>query len=308
MATITASGIMTTPWEAERGIYSLSAPAQAAGDFSVDGTRARPQWRDIPMRIAGPYYFESETNVLLPGEGEGFALRNGEGIDTTIAGVHLTSTSTLDAGRLSIAQQYRTQMAELPADQIVEARRAAALHQRALPVLRAPAGTRRAWDYANDRSALAPLEAAYATLIEKAEDDDTQPWLNRVQFRMGTFDFEGALADMERAIEIEPSAYALGVRGSIKQALGDREGALADYEAVEDLAADGSSFSSRIELLGRMGREEDALMLAEVPPMPSNPTRRTSSWRTRWAGRGGSTRRSRCSKARWPRARAMAAS
>ena len=45
-------------------------------------------------------------------------------------------------------------------------------------------------------------------------------------------DLQGARDALDRAIELAPDyAPALGARGDVRRALGDREGAIADYDA-----------------------------------------------------------------------------
>ena len=263
LATITASGIMTTPWTAERGVYRLSPPAQSAADFSLGGDRARRSWREIPLRMNGPAYFASQTEVILPDSGEGYALRNGEDIDTRIAGVELVSKATLAGDRLTLVQRNRSSAAELAAADIADAKRATTRHARSLPQLIAPADTRRAWNYASDRSALARIEAAYAKLIADADEGDSQPYLNRAAFRAGTYDFAGALEDYDAAIAIDSSPYTLFDRGAVHTLLGNKEAALADYETAEEIDPDGASYPARIDLLGKLGRTDEALALAE---------------------------------------------
>jgi tetratricopeptide (TPR) repeat protein len=263
IATYNAKGLVTTPWTQDRGVYRLSAPAQAAGDFSIDANRSRAAWRDIPLRINYPLYSRSEVEVLLPDEADAFTLRNGDPIDTMIAGVHLTSTTRLDGGKLTIVQSNRSTRPEIAADEIADARRQAARHERALPLLIAPESAMRAWEYGKDRSRLAAMDEIYATLVAEADADDPSALLNRASFRRGTLDYEGALADYGAALEIEADEQTYFARADLRGVMGDLEGALEDIETAEDLAPTGWSYPQRVQWLGRLGRADEAVALAE---------------------------------------------
>ncbi|GMM93042.1 DUF3857 domain-containing protein [Qipengyuania sp. MTN3-11] len=263
IATYTAEGLMTTPWTQDRGIYRLSAPGQAAADFTIGGNRSRAAWRDIPLRMNFPLYFTSDVEVLLPDGAQEFTLRNSDPIDTTIAGVRLTSDAVLSGDRLSIEQSNRSTRREIPASEIAEARRQAALHERALPLLVAPDDVTRSWQYGDDRSPLAAIEATYEKLIADADADEPLPYVNRAAFREGTLDFAGALADYDAALAIEEDENVYSARASLKAAMGDLEGALADIETAENLSPTGWSYGDRVDWLGRLGRSDEALSLAE---------------------------------------------
>ena len=262
-ATYKAKGLITSPWTQDRGVYRLSAPAQAAADFSIDSNRSRAAWRDIPLRINYPLYYRSQVEVLLPEEADAFTLRNGDPIDTVIAGVQLTSTARLGDGKLTIAQINRSTRPEIPADEIATARREAARHERALPVLIAPESAMRAWEYGKDRSRLAAMEKIFADLIEEADADDPSAYLNRASFRRGTLDYKGALADYDAALAIEADENTYFARAELYGMMGDLEAALEDIETAEDLSPTGWSYPQRVQWLGRLGRADEALMLAE---------------------------------------------
>ncbi|MBU2032928.1 MAG: DUF3857 domain-containing protein [Alphaproteobacteria bacterium] len=263
LAKITASGVMTSPWKPERGIYQLSPPAQIAAQIDFAASRSRTEWRDIPIRLNGPYYGTTELEVILPQAGEGFTLRNDEPIKADIGGVEVSSNVEMVGDRLILRQSRRSYKEELPASELTAVKRQLAQHLRALPIARAPEATRRAWDYGTDRSALAPLEQVYAALIEDAEDSDSSALINRAAFRKGTFDHAGSIQDYDAAIAMDPTTELYLARAHARFMLGDYETALEDYRMAEDSDPDGSTYSTQVELLGLMGQGEDARILAE---------------------------------------------
>lgn len=264
VAVVSAKGLVGTPWEREGKNYRFKAPAQAAREVSFEADRARAAWRAIPLRLNGPVYFASNTEVTLP-EDASIAL---EGISTptnaTIGGVEITSEAKLEGPRLTVVQTMRSLDEELPADRIAPARRELAKFDKQLPVLRTAGEVRELWQYfGKDRALLAPLEALYAKGIAEAEPDDATPYTNRASFRAGIYDYAGALADVEAAMKIEDSRDLFASRAAIRLELGDIEGALADTQEAEALQPDGSTYSDQILLLGLLGRSAEGVTLAE---------------------------------------------
>ncbi|MDA9918575.1 hypothetical protein N9D37_01630, partial [Erythrobacter sp.] len=118
----------------------------------------------------------------------------------------------------------------LPENFREERRKAAALARQETKLV-APVDLPRIWRFAQskDRSSLAPLEKAYAQLIEN-ESDEVTPYLSRAAFRYDTYDFSGALEDMSKVIELEATADYYGQRSSVHAMLLDKEATKADLE------------------------------------------------------------------------------
>ncbi len=78
--------------------------------------------------------------------------------------------------------------------------------------------------------------ADYTALIEEHPDDLTAHY-KRGRARLELGDLDGALADANRAIEIDRDAwYGYSLRSEVRRALGDFEGSLADRETLESLS------------------------------------------------------------------------
>ncbi len=278
LAVIKASGIITTPWSKDQDRYELTPPAQAAKDIAFEADRARSLWRDIPLRLNGPIYHRSTLEMILPQEGEGFAMTGDGDIDEIIGGVAVKSAGTLNGNRFKLAQEMQSVEAELPADAIPGAKRALNAHLRSLPELRAPEDILETWEYGGaNRELLAAHEAAYAQLIADGEPDDPENFINRASFRAGVFDHAGALEDLNAAIEIEPSSNLYGRRAAMQVELGDLAAALSDAQEIEAIDNKGDTYFWQIDLLGRLGRIEegetlvaDFVELAEKPHMATH--------------------------------------
>jgi len=263
-ATITAKGLQTTPWERQRAVYELNAPAQAARDVGFDSNRAKAAWREIPLNLNGPTYWKSDLEVLLPDEVDPFEIRGQTEVAETIGQVELASSAELENGRFILKQSMRSLAHEIPAAEIPVAKRSLARFMRSLPTLRSGKQFRNLWDYTGpDAKRLDPVRKAYDQLVADGEADDNTPFIARARFLGGVFDYKASLADVEAAIEIEESQSLYIWRGELRRALGDLAGAMEDFEFAETLEPDNSTLSGRIELLALMGRGDDALALAE---------------------------------------------
>lgn len=265
LAVLTARGILGSGWKRDGTDYRFEPPAQAARDVGFDADRARAAWRTIPLKLNGPLYFTSETEVLLPEDMGDFAFEGSAApVAETIGGVELASAAALGGRRLAVTQSMRTRDEELPAAEIGAARRELNRFDRQLPVLRSSGKVRELWQYfGKDRARLAALEALYARAVAEAKPDDPYPLINRASFRMGIYDHAGALADVEAAMTIEDSRELIAARAGLRRELGDLEGALADLVEAEALQPDGSTYPEQIELLALLGRAAEGVRLAE---------------------------------------------
>ena len=262
VATLTGRGIRTTPWSWSGTRYELDPPHQVAADLDFDVDRARPEWRDLPLNLNGPVHNRSKVTFKLPAGGDDFVLQRGGSRSETIGGVLVSSDAALDGRFFTMTQVLQTDLHELPAEQIADARRGASRWGRQMPELVAASDTPYAFSDLSDRSRFAPFEAMYASLIEEAEADEAaDAYRNRAAFRSGTYAWEGALADYSKAIELAPQATDYWERASIFRELDRLEEAIADLERYEELQPEGVSYIDRIILLGLAGRQDEALAL-----------------------------------------------
>lgn len=263
-ATITVDGLMTTPWTDEDGRYRLDVPYQPAAEFNFEINRARAEWRDLPVIVNGPLFWRSEVAWLLPGEGEGFAIRGQPSFENTIGGNVIRSTGGIEGERFELTQDLQSLVWEIPADQLAAVKRDTMRMRRQLPKLIAPTDVRHEWEYrGDDKRMLDAIDAAYSALVEQEEEDQVEAYVNRAAFYAGTSDWAGALADLDVVIDRQPSNEHHLARAQARWHLGDLEGALADVQEAERLSPSEADHQVQIELLGQMGRGDEALTLAE---------------------------------------------
>lgn len=224
IATLRARGVQTTAWKREGSDYTLEMPGQAAKEVGFDADRARANWRDIPLRLNGPIYYQSGIAIRPPQDGGAYELRGSTDFERTIGGVELASAASLEDDRFTLVQRMRSLAEELPADRIAQAKRSLVRFDRALLVDRVSGDVRELWEYlGEDRALLGSLERFYAKNILQAKSDDPTAYLNRAWFGAGVFDHAGALKDA--ALLAEPGlAAARLMRGIIRIAGGDAEG------------------------------------------------------------------------------------
>ncbi|WP_121118044.1 DUF3857 domain-containing transglutaminase family protein [Croceibacterium ferulae] len=265
-ATVTATGLMTTPWEWERrrGKRAFALPSSA---FQFLPDRARPAWRDIPVALSGPYAGKSRITVLLPAGSDGYSLQGPASFAEEIAGIAISRAAELDGDRLVITDSAVWPGGEMAAEQATAERSRAVRFGTPELTLRAPAGVQRRFAMAGaaDRSRLAAIEAAYQTMIDD-DPDDMEGYANRARFREGTFDREGALADVSRVLEVEPDADTYLWRSGLHADLDRMDAALADAEAAWALSPSVQAAGQRAELLRYMGRTDEAIALLEDQP------------------------------------------
>ncbi len=262
-ATVRVSGLMTTPWRWERGVASRSFDLPT-DDFTFRPDRGRRAWREIPVALPGPASGRAEITVLLPEAGRSYTLDGKTAFEEDIAGVRLGRTASIDGNVLTIADWRTARGGELPAADI-PAERAKAARLGSLELqLRAPEGARRRFAFAGsaDRSALAPIEAAYAKLIDK-EPDEAENYQNRALFRALTFDRDGALEDLDMVVDLAPSATVYFQRARLLMEMGRMEDALADAEQGGELDPGISATLFRANVMSYLDRVDEAIALLE---------------------------------------------
>lgn len=264
-ARLTANGILTPAWQFQRGTARQYLPALPASDLSFSPDRARRDWREIPVQMGGPATFRTDLKVVLPDRGEGFELRGREVVDTSIAGIRIKRDARIEKGVVHVTEEAATTLTEIaPADVAAEKGKAARLNAGKLS-LHAPQGVKRSWDLVGGIGSerLAGLESAYARLIAK-DIDDVTPYLLRSDFRASVLDWDGALADLHDALEVEPTATAYLARAYYNTELGRPEEALADVRAAFDLDPTPTNAIEEAGALAELGRFDEALELLEI--------------------------------------------
>jgi tetratricopeptide (TPR) repeat protein len=228
---------------------------------------SRQAWRDIPVAMPGPFSEHAELTVLLPETDQPYTLVGKSAFETELASVRLARKAELQGARLTIVDTTAWPGGELAPAQVSAERQKASRFGAADLSLRAPRGVARRFDAAmrGDRRRFAAIEAAYSRAIER-DPDSVENHRNRARFRLHTWDWNGALEDLDTILEREPSAPDYIDRARLRAEMGHLEAALTDAEAAWELD---QSLPSAFMLSGRLaelGRTEDALALLQEQP------------------------------------------
>lgn len=247
VGTLTARGLLGTPWRQERGRRRLVLD-RAVGDIAFEPDRTRAAWRAIPVALGAPDRHAYHVRVHLPRGGTGFALGGDQALSETIAGRALNRRVSMTGDLIVLDDEVAVTEGEIAADAIAATRARVKLAQgRKLEVV-APADTpsHAAEAAAAKRSgSLKPLLAAYDKAVAN-DPDDQESYLNRARFLAGTYDYAAAIPDLTKAIAIEPSADNHLWRAGLYEIAGDAQKQLGDLE--EAMALDPSSSAALARL------------------------------------------------------------
>lgn len=265
-AVVTASGITYPDWSKEDGRFRTTLDTTISGiDFTPD--RARPAWRDIPVSSGAYGDTRVRTRIRLPGGGAGFELEGDRTLPATLAGVTLKRSVSLEGGVLTLEDRVVTGLGEIAPADIPATRAQVAQAKGRLLKAAAPADYPplfRQVDAARRAKALDPILAVYATQIA-AEPEEAGVYAKRAWFLERIFDRKGAVADLTKAIEFEPTDERYLWRSRLYSALGDDKRAMTDARAALEIDPSSSSAVGRIAaLLAEEGKRDEAVaMLAE---------------------------------------------
>lgn len=261
-ATLVMTGVSSPSFEFD-GVRGEAGIGMFADALRFAPNRTRREWRDIPVRNQAPRGAAMTVNLTLPDTDGGYELRNAEPVDVEIAGRRYTRVIELDGSQLSASETLTSLGGETLPEAFREERRKAAQLSRNRPKLIANEKAPRIWRYADqkDRSALGPLEEAYAQMVAN-DPDEINPYLARAGFRYSTFDFAGSLEDMDKVIELEPTAEYHGQRSTVHSMLGNNEAERADLEeayALDPTPGRAMGLASTLALQGAFAQAREIL-------------------------------------------------
>ncbi|KRC81415.1 DUF3857 domain-containing protein [Sphingomonas sp. Root241] len=261
-ATISAKGILSTPWQKIDGRMRTTLDKMLP-KMSFTPDRARTAWKDIPVATSPmPMASVYRIRVHLPRKGVGFELEGDRTLPMKLAGATVDRKATLADGWATLEDRMSIDGAEIAPADLGAARAQVALAQSRLLTVAAPADYPARWKVVTEAKrtgAFAPIMAAYAKAIADAPEK-AHGYINRASFLDGVWDWKGTIADLDKAIAIEPSTGLYFWRARMRMMLRDDKGALADTEA--GLALDPGStegLGQRATLKFRAGQRDEAL-------------------------------------------------
>ena len=264
-ARIEATGLSYTSWERDNERWKLSLDKVLSGNnFSPD--RTRPAWREIPVSTGRPGSTSVTTRLTLPDGASGYTVEGKGALDETVAGGRIVRTSALTGGVWTVVTHVAGSGAEIPASAIpAERRRLADLKAQPLRVV-APDPAPAYWQQAEDakrRKLTAPMLAVLTKRIAD-KPDKAERYAARAWFHASIYDRTAAIADLTKAIEIEPTANLHLRRSSLYYALSDTKKAQADAAAARDLDPESVEAITRLaETQAEGGDRDGALALLQ---------------------------------------------
>lgn len=230
-ARISASGIVNMRWTTVDGRRSLN-PATSLANLGFNADRSGAKNADIPVKTDFPSYQISRTRYILPKGGEGFDIEGLSTFNGIVAGQEVTLSATRKGDILTIERSVRTIVPELLPSSLAEIRVVVAKLGADPLRIAAPSNYPASaveLSGAGSNRALKPLNDAYDKLAITSPDD-ASVWADRALYHKGIKNRAKALADMDKLIEVQPTAANYIARANLR--LDDNKTDL----ALEDLA------------------------------------------------------------------------
>ena len=261
------SGITSTDFEWKDGRLLLDPDMSPNASF--DSSRAKPEWRDIPVATAGPQHNVIVGEMILPQSGAGFAYEGPANIEADYANTRFVATNTLADNRYTGRAEVTQKLGELQPDELPEAKRA--VRRLASQQTRLIAPEDIVWRWELDSRELdkrsRPILAAFNEAIDFADEDDFGPLQERASFLHDTYRFEEALADLDTLVTKDTSAWVLHWRSNILYALGRNDASLNDLQRAYDLEPDNNTAIALADRLAYSGRTDEAIELLDSLPI-----------------------------------------
>ncbi len=260
-ATMILTGLMEPIFEYDGRKGELD-PFAMPENLKFAPNRSRRAWREIPYTPGAPGRSIIQSKMILPEGGGEFSFEGENSLDIEVGGRRYLRSVQLVGKELLVSEEVVNRGLEIAPEQFRAERRKASSLARNDAKLIASEDVPRRWRFAKggDRSLLASLEEAYEQLIEN-EADKADPYLARAGFRFDTYDFKGALEDMNVVIEFEPTAEYHSQRSTVHSKLLDLEASVADLD--EAYALDPTPFRA-IHLANELIRAGDLDRAREI--------------------------------------------
>ncbi len=229
-AAMVITGIMPAMFEYD-GTRAEFSPIVSTDEVNFSPDRSRRDWRELPVSVGAASAMAINIRTRLPLASEAFELRGEAVLDEEVAGRRYIREVGFRGEELFVTERIVSRGGEIDPAQIRDERRKAASFARNEIKVVAPDDMPRRWRFAqsDNRSPLAALDAAYATMIEK-DPEEAAPYLSRASFRYDTYDFAGSLEDMDMVVELEGNAEYYSQRAAVHRQLLDFESARDDLE------------------------------------------------------------------------------
>ncbi|MBW4331836.1 DUF3857 domain-containing protein [Stakelama sp. CBK3Z-3] len=231
-----AKGLAATGWEKQNDRYRMSLD-HAVNEIDFDPDRAKQAWRKIPVQLKAPGGQVVRTRIELPAEAKGVTLEGDSKLPETLAGYRLKRDVNVSDGVLTIEDSVLSRGGEIAPDQFADVRAAVALAKSRMLEAVAPADYPAPWEMIRSGrkdGRFKPILDTYAKVIAD-NPDDASHYAARAHFLGAIYDWQGAIADLDHAIDLEPTSDRYLWRAGLLHTIGADDKALADAEAARKL-------------------------------------------------------------------------
>jgi tetratricopeptide (TPR) repeat protein len=260
---VQAKGLYFDAWTLERGKWSTDIVLEST-DLEFKPDRGRAAWKELPVQLGQSSLYREHSTVLLPDQGKGYRFAGSKEFSGVVAGRKVERRVEVLPGRIVFTDEVATVPTEIAPKDFAGERSRVASFRSGSPRIDAPEDVPFYWmlSDADFKKRTAHLEQAYSKIIEH-NDDQGWAWALRGLMRALGPDKKGALADLTKAVEIEPSAERYGERSQVLAAMGRFEDALADAREAYDLKPEPSTAAELAQALASLGNFDEALALLE---------------------------------------------
>lgn len=255
-ATLSLTGATYPDWSKEAGRYVSVIDTTIPG-IGFAPERARAAWQNIPVSTGAPGKVALRVRIQLPDGGAGFGVDGARTFAGSLGGEEVARTVTVANGVVEIADVVSSSGREIAPADIPAARQRVAQSKEHPLRATAPASYPPRWALiaaSRKDKRFDPALAVYGARIAERLDDRSR-YTDRAWLYERINDSGRAIADLTKAIAIEPTVDAYVRRAAQYRRLGDKDHALADAQAAYKL--DPTSDSALDALVSRLNDHDD---------------------------------------------------
>ncbi|MEZ5682166.1 MAG: DUF3857 domain-containing protein [Erythrobacter sp.] len=248
-----AKGMVNDSFGIERDVATMKIYT-ATTNWAFDPDRARSAWRDIPYKVGGPMTSAEEAVIILPDDGQGASVTGTANLaPKMVAGTLFERSLAFDKGVVIVRDSASYVPVEITAEQIPAEKAAMRAMSGADPEVKI-VSPRRYWERDDKELArsIGGLVQGINALVAIMPEESSYYVLRSALKTVGR-DYDGAISDIDQAIEIDGAASAYSTRADILTHAGRFNEAAKAARTAYDLTGDlahGTAYASALSMAG----------------------------------------------------------